>query len=68
VLSRSRDIQCIKRIESLLKIAVVKFKFEDLEICFHTRQISFLVVKTVKGVLNPNFQPFSFELKKKKIF
>jgi len=38
----------MKRIESLLKIAVVKFKFENLEIRFYKRQVSFLVVKTVK--------------------
>jgi len=48
VLSRSRDIQFMKRIKCLLKIAVVKFKFENLEIRFHKRQFSFLVVKTVK--------------------
>jgi len=38
----------MKRIEGLLKIAVVKFKFENSEIRFHKRQVSFLVVKTVK--------------------
>jgi len=27
--------------------------------------ISFLTDLTLKGVLNPNFRPFSFELKKK---
>jgi len=48
VLSRSRDIQFMKRIEYLLKIAVVKFKFENLEIRFYKRQVSFLVVKTIK--------------------
>jgi len=38
----------MKRIESLLKIAGVKFEFQNLEICFHKRQVSFLVVKTIK--------------------
>jgi len=38
----------MKRIESLLKIADMKFEIEKLEIRFHKRQVSFLVVKTVK--------------------
>jgi len=38
----------MKRIESLLKIAGMKFEFENLEISFHKRQVSFLVVKPVK--------------------
>jgi len=38
----------MKRIESLLKIAGLKFEFQNLEIRFHKRQASFLVVKTVK--------------------
>jgi len=37
----------MKRIESLLKIAGIKFKFQNLEIRFHKRQVSFLVVKAV---------------------
>jgi len=36
----------MKRIESLLKIANIKFEFENFEIRFHKRQVSFLVVKT----------------------
>jgi len=36
------------RIESLLKIAVMKLEFQNLEIYFHKRQVLFLVVKTVK--------------------
>jgi len=48
VLSRSRDIQFIKRIESLIKIAGIKFEFKNFEIRFHKRQVSFLVIKTVK--------------------
>jgi len=43
MLLRSRDISLTKRIES----PVVEFKFENLEIRFHKRQVSFLVVKTV---------------------
>jgi len=37
-----------------------------VEFCMHaaTSKMTF----GIKGVLNPNFQPFSFELKKKKIF
>jgi len=38
----------MKRIESLLKIAGKKFEFQNLKIRFHKRQVSFLVVKTVK--------------------
>jgi len=38
----------MKRIESLLHTARMKFKFENLEISFHKGLISFLVVKTVK--------------------
>jgi len=44
VLSRSRDTEFIKRIESLLKIAGMKFKLFR----FHKRKVSFLVVNTVK--------------------
>jgi len=44
VLSKSRDLLFMKRIESLLKIAGMKFEFL---IRFHKRQVSFLVVKTV---------------------
>jgi len=42
VLSRSRDIQFVKRIESLLKIAGLKFEFYNLEIRFHKRQPGFV--------------------------
>jgi len=38
----------MKRIESLIKIAGIKFEFKNLEIRFHKRQVSFLVIKTVK--------------------
>jgi len=39
----------MKRIERLLlKIAGTKSEFSNLEIRFHKRQVSFLVVKTVK--------------------
>jgi len=38
----------MNRIESLLKIADMKFDFQNLEICFHKRQVLFLVVKTIK--------------------
>jgi len=38
----------MRRLESLLKIAVIKFEFLNLEIRFRKRQVSFLVVKTVK--------------------
>jgi len=37
----------MKKIESLLKIACMKFEFQNLQIRFHTRQVSFLVFKTV---------------------
>jgi len=37
----------MKRIESLLKF-YMKFEFKNLEIGFHKRQVSFLVVKTIK--------------------
>jgi len=39
----------VKNIESLLKILGVKFEYENLEIRFHKRQVSFLVVKTAKS-------------------
>jgi len=48
VLSRSRNIEFMKSIESLLEIAGIKFEFQNLKIRFHKRQVSFLVVKTVK--------------------
>jgi len=38
----------MNRIEGLLKIAGMKFEFQNLEIRFQKRQVSFLVVKTVK--------------------
>jgi len=38
----------MKRIESLLVIAGMKFEFKYLKIGFHKRQVSFLVVKTIK--------------------
>jgi len=38
----------MKRIESLLKITDIKSEFYNLEIHFHKRQVSRLVVKTVK--------------------
>jgi len=38
----------MKRIESLLIITNMKFEFKYLEIGFHKRQVSFLVVKTIK--------------------
>jgi len=38
----------MKRIESLFKIVGMKFEFGNLEIRFHKRQVSLLVVKTVK--------------------
>jgi len=41
VLSRSRDISFMKKIESLFKIAGMKFEFQILEICFYKRWISF---------------------------
>jgi len=48
VLSGSRNISFMKKIGSLLKIAVMKFEFYNLETRFHKHQVSFLVVKTVK--------------------
>jgi len=38
----------MKRIENLLKIAGMKFKFQNLDIHFNKRKVSFLVVKTFK--------------------
>jgi len=38
----------MKKIESLLKTASMKFEFSNLEIRFYKRQVSFMVVKTVK--------------------
>jgi len=38
----------MKKIESLLKIASMKFEFSNLEIHFYKRQVSFLVIKTIK--------------------
>jgi len=38
----------MKRIESLLKTASMKLVFSNLEIRFYKRQVSFLVIKTVK--------------------
>jgi len=38
----------MKQLESLLKIEGMKFKFKNLKIRFHKRQVSFLVLKTVK--------------------
>jgi len=43
-LSNSNDIIFYKRIASLLKIAGMKFEFENLKIRFHKRQVSFLIV------------------------
>jgi len=40
---------------SLFKIAGMKFEFENLEICFYIRQVSFLVVKTAKCKRGINF-------------
>jgi len=39
----------MKRKENLLKIAGMKFEFKNLKTRFHKRQVSFLVVKTIKG-------------------
>jgi len=39
----------MKRIKSLLKIAGMKFEFKNLKIHIDKRQISFQVVKYVKG-------------------
>jgi len=38
----------MERVESLLKIAGITFEFQNVKIRFHKRQVSFLVVKTVK--------------------
>jgi len=40
----------MKRIESLFKIAGMKFEFSNLEIRFHKCQISLIVIKTVKCI------------------
>jgi len=48
-------MQFKKRIESLLKIARIKFEFSNLEIRSHKRQVSFLIVKTVKCKLGISF-------------
>jgi len=48
VLSGPHDISFMKKIGSLLKIPVMKFEYYNLETRFHKRQVSFLVVKTVK--------------------
>jgi len=40
----------MKRIESPIKIAGMKFEFSNLEIRFHKRQVSFLIGKTVKYI------------------
>jgi len=39
----------MKRIESLLKIAGMKFELSNLKIRFHKRKVSFLVFKITKG-------------------
>jgi len=59
----------MKRIESLLKIAGIKFEFYKLEIRFHKRQVSFLFVKTAKCkrgikycILNMSQLKFSLQL------
>jgi len=38
----------MKKIENLLKISGIRFEFLNLEIRFHKRQVSSLVVKTAK--------------------
>jgi len=38
----------MKKIESLFKTAGMKFEFSNLEIRFHKRQLSFLIIKTLK--------------------
>jgi len=48
VLSSSRNTWFVKRIESFLHTAHMKFEYSNLEIRFHKCQVSFLVVKTVK--------------------
>jgi len=40
----------------------------SVKYCNEFKPELFLAGKVIKGVLNPNFRPFSFELKKKKIF
>jgi len=40
--------ECLKWIDSLLKIPGTKIEYENLEIRFHKRKVSFLVVKIVK--------------------
>jgi len=47
VLSRSRNLWFIKRI-SLFKLQIWNLSLKTLEIRFNNRQVSFLVVKTVK--------------------
>jgi len=44
----SRNILFAKRIESLLHTTVKKFEVQNLEIRLNKRQVSFLVVKTIK--------------------
>jgi len=46
--SSSLNILFVRRIESLLHTASMKFEFSNLESCFHKRHVSFLVVKTAK--------------------
>jgi len=42
----------------------MKFEFQNLEIRFHKRQVSFLlVVKTILEALNPNFLNLTIEKK-----
>jgi len=48
-LSRSRNIQIMKRTESLLKIAGMKLEFSNLKIRFHKHQVRSLSSKTAKG-------------------
>jgi len=60
----------MKRIEILLKIAGMKFEFQNLEIGFHKRQVSFLVVKAVKcksKFILKNLIFFQFKVKRSKI-
>jgi len=57
MLSGSRDISFMKKIENLLKTAVIKFEFYNLETRFHKRQVSFLIVKTVKCKRDINLRP-----------
>jgi len=51
----------IKRIESLINIAGIKFEFENLEIRFHKRQVSFLVAKTAKCKRGITLETVSFQ-------